>query len=165
MLHRHQRLAFEGSIHFVTTVTNQRGRWFTDEEQCRELLSIFESYRSKFGVHCLGYVLMPDHFHALLYQESSDLVIPPLMESFKRLSARRCQPPCWDGGALWRRRYDDVPIPGPKAAHTRLGYMHANPVRAGLVKEPEDYSWSSAREYAGLPNGIVTVSTSFVPGG
>ena len=32
----------------------------------------------------------------------------------------------------------------------KLSYIHENPVRAGIVQHPEDYLYSSARNYAGL---------------
>jgi len=32
----------------------------------------------------------------------------------------------------------------------RTGYIHNNPVRAGIVEKPEDYLYSSARNYVGL---------------
>jgi hypothetical protein len=35
--------------------------------------------------------------------------------------------------------------------------MHAEPVKAGLALNPEEWEWSSARAYAGLPEGVVTV--------
>jgi len=34
-------------------------------------------------------------------------------------------------------------------------YIHDNPVRAGLVRDAEDWSYSSARDYAGLREGTV----------
>jgi putative transposase len=158
MLHRHQKLSFAGSIHFVTTVTEIRGAWFTGEEICRELLQLFEGYRKKFEVHCLGYVLMPDHLHALLYQESEGDLISKMMHGFKRMSVSKCRPKLYPNASLWRKHYDDVPIPGPNAARTRLEYMHANPVRRGLVERPEDYPWSSARDYMEIKESIVTLS-------
>ena len=39
----------------------------------------------------------------------------------------------------------------------RLNYIHNNPVEKGLVLQPEDYLYSSARNYAGLPNKLLDV--------
>lgn len=39
----------------------------------------------------------------------------------------------------------------------RLNYIHYNPVEAGIVSEPEDYLYSSAQNYAGLPNCLIEV--------
>jgi hypothetical protein len=35
--------------------------------------------------------------------------------------------------------------------------MHEQPVKAGLAASAEEWEWSSARAYAGLPEGVVTV--------
>lgn len=39
----------------------------------------------------------------------------------------------------------------------KLGYIHINPVTAGLVMKPEDYLYSSARNYAGLQDILLEV--------
>jgi putative transposase len=41
-------------------------------------------------------------------------------------------------------------------AESRFNYLHENPVRAGIVASPEDYLYSSARDYAGK-QGLVKV--------
>jgi hypothetical protein len=38
----------------------------------------------------------------------------------------------------------------------KLDYIHFNPVRAGIVEKPEDYIYSSAKDYAG-EKGIITI--------
>ena len=60
MRRRHQRTEFAGSLHFVTTVTAIRGDWFVDTSACMTILGIFENYRVKHNIACIGYVLMPD---------------------------------------------------------------------------------------------------------
>jgi putative transposase len=157
MLRRHQQLDFAGSLHFVTLVTLERGAWFTSDECCRAILESFEFCRSKVGVECLGYVLMPDHLHALLWQQKDEQSISKLVQDFKKFTSRKLQPVDYPGDTLWHIRYDDVPVPGPDAAKTKLAYMHGNPVRRGLVQRPEDYLWSSAVDYVEMQAGIVTV--------
>jgi putative transposase len=158
MLQRHTQLAFTGSIHFVTTVTRVRGDVFTGEKVCREVLELFEWYQNKYSVDCLGYVLMPDHLRALLHQEQAEVIIPPLMQSFKKLTSRRCCPAQYPPETLWHSRYDDVAVPGADAVRTKLEYMHANPVRRGLVEIVEDYPWSSARDYLSETAGLVHIT-------
>ena len=155
---RHLSLAFEGSIHFVTTVTRVRGSWFSEQNVCEEILSLFEGYRKKYDAECFGYALMPDHLHALLVQRTKEPVVPLLMEGFKSVSSRRIHPTGYPAGSLWTDRYDDVPVPGADAARTKLEYMLANPVRRGIVERPEEYLWSSARDHFGLGKGIVTIA-------
>jgi putative transposase len=155
MLRRHTQLAFEGSLHFITTVTFIRGLWFIEPELCREILQIFEQYRRKFALQCLGYVLMPDHLHALLVQSDTSPCLAHFMQAFKRLTSEQCRPGNYSNVHLWRRRYDDVPIPGEIAARKRLEYMHENPVRRGLVTLPVDYFWSSVRDYHEISTGPI----------
>jgi putative transposase len=161
MLRRHQQLDFAGSLHFVTLVTHERGAWFTSGESCRAILESFEFCCSKTGVDCLGYVLMPDHLHALLWQQRATENIPKLVQDFKKFTSRKLRPANYTGETLWRIRYDDVPVPGPEAAKTKIVYMHGNPVRNGLVERAEDYPWSSAADYAELRSGVVTVSKAW----
>ncbi|MBU1706431.1 transposase [bacterium] len=157
MRSRHQQLAFEHSIHFITTVTRIRGNWFLHRNICRELLELFEWYRAKFEIDCLGYVLMPDHLHVLLFQEKEGEVVPPMMRDFKKLSSHKIHPAGYNGNTLWRDNYDDVPVPGMNAIVTKLEYMHHNPIRRNLVQSAEEYLWSSARDYAEISSGIVKI--------
>jgi len=59
---------------------------------------------------------------------------------------------------LWQSRYDDVPVPGLGAVKTKLDYIHANPIRRGLVERAEDYPWSSAQDYFDEVTGIVQIT-------
>jgi REP element-mobilizing transposase RayT len=159
MLQRHERLTFASSIHFATTVTGVRGNWFVVPDQCRRMLELLEGYRARLEVRCLGYVLMPDHLHVLLCQDTDAPLIPRLVEGFKSVSARTLKPEGYPASRLWAKRYDDVPVPGSDAARTKLEYMHNNPVKRELVGKPEEYLWSSARTLMGYEgNSIVTLS-------
>ncbi len=161
MRFRHSRLNSPGSIHFVTTITRGHRSRFADEKTCKEVLEVFEYYRAKFELVCYGYVLMPDHLHAVLHQSNEGSPVSSLMENFKRLTARRVFPARTDVGTLWTQHYDDVPVPGTQALKTKLQYVHHNPVRRALVEYAEDYPWSSARDYAGRGLGIVQVTMDF----
>jgi hypothetical protein len=81
-----------------------------------------------------------------------------MMRRFKSLTATRCRPLAYGDNPLWRRRYDDVPLPNPEAVKARLQYMHFNPVRRSLAEAAENYAWSSARDWAGLEEGTVHLS-------
>ncbi|RPH93951.1 hypothetical protein EHM69_08715 [candidate division KSB1 bacterium] len=159
MRRRHQRLNFVGSLHFVTTVTLERGNWFVSVNACTEILTIFEHYRKQCGLDCFGYVLMPDHLHALLMQTADDKTVSQFMNSLKRETSKSLHLADFAADTLWRERYDDVLIPGQRAAAARIEYMHYNPVRRGLVTEATDYLWSSVRFYFELSDhGLVTLS-------
>jgi len=162
MLRRHERIQFPQAILFATTVTAVRGRWFIRPSLCRAVLEKFEECRASLGMDCLGYVLMPDHLHALVRQTADGDQVSELMARFKRKTAFRCRPDGYPAGSLWNRRFDAVPVPGSDAAHTKLNYMHENPVKAGLAAVPEAYPWSSASDYQETGHGIVLVARELI---
>jgi putative transposase len=157
MLRRHQLHAYPGSIHFVTTVTRRRGSWFTDPGECTVLLELFEGCRAKQDLVCFGYVLMPDHSHVLLYQETVGGCVARCMEAFKKFSSLRLKPASYPPLRLWQVGYDDVPVPGSHAIWTKLRYIHWNPIKGGIVDTPDSYLWSSADYYWNGQEGIVKV--------
>ena len=158
MLRRHSAIALAGTIHFVTTVTRIRGQWFTEPRLCTSILRAFERSRAKTKLNCLGFVLMPDHFHVLLHQPDDGPWVPRCIAGFKKSSPYWFSIPEFHGVRLWRDGYDDVLVPGSAAVYTKLNYLHHNPVRRGLIQEPEKYPWSSAGLYYDeRENGVVTV--------
>ena len=52
-------------------------------------------------------------------------------------------------GTLWEERFKSVIVESGVAARTMAAYIDLNPVRAGMVKEPADYRWSSYGEAVG----------------
>ena len=59
-------------------------------------------------------------------------------------------------GQLWQPRFFDPALRSVKEYNEKVEYIHLNPVRAGLVSRPEDWSrpaGSSYNEYAGMSAG------------
>jgi len=55
---------------------------------------------------------------------------------------------------LWQQDNHPIELFDDKILHQKLDYIHNNPVEAGIVENPEDYLYSSARDYYGLPGLI-----------
>ena len=49
---------------------------------------------------------------------------------------------------VWQDSYWDKNIYSERFLRQKLSYVHRNPLRAGLVEQPEDYPYSSYRDYA-----------------
>uniref|UniRef100_UPI000368ED1D hypothetical protein n=1 Tax=Rubritalea marina TaxID=361055 RepID=UPI000368ED1D len=49
-------------------------------------------------------------------------------------------------GTLWEERFDSTLVEGSNCAITMAGYIELNPIRAKMVKRPEDYHWCSYAE-------------------
>ena len=57
---------------------------------------------------------------------------------------------------LWQQDNHPIQLTTPAIAHQKLDYMHYNPVVSGIVEKPEDYLYSSARNYMGM-KGLIEV--------
>jgi putative transposase len=106
---------------------------------------------------CAGFVIMPDHVHALLGFNRKKL-ISRFMKQWKQRSSIQLKRlfrehlPEYTGkidldGPMWQPRYYDFNVYSEEKAREKLGYMHSNPVRAGLVEHAEDWPFGSARWY------------------
>jgi hypothetical protein len=65
---------------------------------------------------------------------------------------------------VWEDRFDDVVLYSGKVLKTKLDYIHHNPVKAGLVDNPCDYLYSSARNYNSGDHSIIQVDCEAIFG-
>ncbi len=87
--------------------------------------------------------------HAILYPPYP-LTIWAAMKSIKLSSTNglgRCRR---EAGELWQGRFFDHALRTVKDYTDTVEYIHQNPVRRGLVTRPEEWTWSSYHEYAGV---------------
>lgn len=78
-------------VHFITAKTFQNEPYFKNEKCCLILLEELNFYREKLGFKILGYVIMPDHLHCLIFWEVDEypkLTISRIMQSVKSHSAK-----------------------------------------------------------------------------
>jgi REP element-mobilizing transposase RayT len=90
-----------------------------------------------------AYVVMPNHVHILI---TPCVSISKVMQSLKRHTAREgnrmlglSNQPFWQGES-----YDRL-VRDLEEFHRIRRYIEMNPVRAGLVANPDEFRWSSAR--------------------
>ena len=66
---------------------------------------------------------------------------------------------------IWEDRFDDLYITQERTFWTKFNYIHNNPIKAGLVEKPEDYPYSSAKNYyLGTKGGLLKIDIDFVSG-
>jgi len=58
---------------------------------------------------------------------------------------------------LWQPRFYDFNVWTYKKKMEKLSYMHFNPVKRGLVKDPKDSVWSSYDFYEGRDDGLLKI--------
>ena len=111
------------------------------------ILDIISNSRQRLGFLLCGYVLMPDHWHALIFTRYP-LTISDVLQDIKRLTSLKINKLRKTRGSRWQRQFWDRFVRHPKEFAERLEYMHYNPARKGLVEHPEEWRWSSANDFS-----------------
>jgi putative transposase len=160
-----------GYSHFITT--SYRRLPLLGSARNRDLfLRVLESVRRRYHFVVVGYVVMPEHVHLLIGEPQRgdpSLVMKALKQGFARrlLKQPRAernskQLSLWeapvDHGRIWQPRFYDFVVFSEHKRVEKLRYMHRNPVKRGLVLEPEQWYWSSSRHYAYSETGPVVVN-------
>jgi len=154
-----------GTARFITFSCFHYHRLLTDESVIRSFLQELEKARGKFGFSLLGYVVMPNNVHLVIYPHTN-IGLGPVIGTIKSQSGRkiinewkRNRPDLLarlevirDGNqryAFWQRRCYDHNCRTPEAVREKINYCHMNPVKAGLVTDPAEWTWSSYNWYHG----------------
>ncbi len=99
---------------------------------------------------------MPTHIHLVLFIEG--LKLSAFMRDFKKFIAQKViRDLKGNASSVWKPTYDRVVIYSDRILRQKLDYIHRNPVKGGLVDNPEDWEWSSARDYASDIEGVIPV--------
>ena len=108
-----------GMGHFVTFSCHQRRRLLSNDQCKRIAISILASELKHNHTRCLGFVIMPDHVHALIFM-MGDKTISQFMWGWKQRSSlrigrilRECSPDLGHNGPVWQRRYYDFNVYSP----------------------------------------------------
>jgi REP-associated tyrosine transposase len=147
-----------GALHFLTGNLNHRVSVFRENSCCQAFLEICASLREKWPCKLIAYVLMPDHFHMIV--NPRDGRIKEFAGALKSLSARRFieiarvhdftrRKEKVDGSIhqVWQESFKDLALWSSWMIWQKINYIHANPVKAKLVKSARDYRWSSFRSF------------------
>jgi putative transposase len=107
-------------------------------------LFFLSKYSKEKEVAVLAYCLMPNHIHFLV-RPSHDEGLAKMMQGVTLCYSKYFNGENGRTGRLWECRYHSTVIDGDSYLWTVSKYIEENPVRAGIVKKPEDYPYSSAK--------------------
>ncbi len=152
-----RRYQESGDLHFVTFTCYRREALLMTAHTKRLVEQALERARRQYGFWVSGYVIMPEHVH-LLVSEPERVPLSRALQALKQSVARRLI-----GGRehFWQARYYDFNVYTRKKRLEKLSYMHWNPVKRGLVKEPQDWAWSSFRHYLTGEEGVVEIESDW----
>jgi len=156
---RKSRIEYPGAFYHVMARGNHRESIFRDDPDRERFLKKLLEYKERYGFILYAYTLMSDHIHLLIEVRKEPLsrVMQGLLQSHTQWYNRKYK----TVGHLFQGRYKAILCDKNNYLLTLLRYIHLNPVRAGIVKEPAKYRWSSHRAYLDLDHSDI-VDTEFV---
>lgn len=144
---RQARIVVPGAAHHVTQRGNYRQDVFFTDDDRRVYLALLRESAGQYGLAVSAYCLMTNHVHLVVIPAEEASLAKALgrthlmyAQYIHSLHARL--------GHLWQSRFYSCPMDAAHA-HMAAAYVELNPVRAGMVKAPWDYAWSSAAVHCG----------------
>jgi len=141
------RIEFNGALYHVTARGNARQDIFLDSEDFTDFLRILGSVVKRYHFLLHAYCLMNNHYHLLI--ETPEGNLSKGMRQLNGLYTQRFNQRHQRVGHLLQGRYRAILVDKENYLLEVCRYIVLNPVRAGIVKNPKDYRWSSYKATAG----------------
>jgi putative transposase len=153
-----KRFQHQRCLHFMTFSCYRRMQLLKNPAAREVVERELERVRRWYGCFIIGYVIMPEHVHLLITEpERGELSV--VIQMLKQITSRRLRPAHL--ARFGQVRYYDFPVWSEKKRIEKLRYIHRNPVCRGLAVRPEDWEWSSFRQWATGCDGRVEVESQW----
>jgi putative transposase len=145
----YRRFYIPNATIFITCVTRKRYPYLKSKPDIDLFFGILEKVNEIHPFELQAYVMLPDHFHWLMKVDESSGNFSKIMHSIKRNFTRNykhsqnIQQPL----TLWQRGFWDHVIRDEQDFGTHLDYIHWNPIKHGYVNKPEDWPYSSYKDW------------------
>jgi len=176
------RIHEKDGAHFLTFQVVGWVDLFTHRDYRNVVIESFKYCQQHKGLNLFAFVIMSNHIHLLAQSEVGDL--SGFIRDFKSYTSKRFLEIMESGmesrrewmkrvfehyatykekqaHQLWTHENHAEHIYSQKFIEQKVLYIHNNPVRSGIVAKPEDYLYSSARNYAGLESVIDVIEVDF----
>ena len=170
---RNRQLFKDEKCFFVTTSCIKWKRLIQFSNSYDTIVKSLIFVNQKYDAVVLGYVIMPNHIHIILYFKHQNR-LSSYMRDFKKYTSTRIRQNLdqYKRNAIlesirsdkknrafqvWHDRFDDVYLADPRHLEIKLEYIHTNPLQEhwGLTDQPEKYPFSSAQFYeTGIQNSL-----------
>jgi REP element-mobilizing transposase RayT len=139
------RIEYPGAFYHVTARGNEQKDLYRSVGDREKFLAYLEQAAERYGALFHGYCLMGNHYHLMVETPQGNLsrIMRHINGAYTTyFNVKRSR-----AGHLFQGRYKALVVEVDNYATELSRYIHLNPVKAGLVKRPEDYPWSSYRAY------------------
>ena len=157
---RQLRIEYPGAYYHVTSRGNERKDVFKSVRDREKFLMYLESSVVRYGAVIHAYCLMNNHYHLLVETPLGNL--SQIMQHINGAYTNYFNTKRKRSGHLFQGRYKAILVEADEYATELSRYIHLNPLRAGAVAVPNEYLWSSYRDYIGLREAPKWLKTTFV---
>jgi putative transposase len=154
---RKPRVSIVGVPEHIIQRGNNRQVIFASDGDMKAYVTWLKDYAEQFDVAIHAWVLMTNHVH-ILCTPGRQYSISHMMQALGRKYVQYFNRRYKRSGTLWEGRFRSCLVQDEKYLLQLYRYIELNPVRAGLVNDPADYSWSSYQ-----CNGLGKVSKLLSP--
>lgn len=141
---RATRVNIGDMVYHVINRANFRSRFFSKDKHYQNFLDILEEAVEIVPMRILAYCLMPNHWHLVLYPKNEgDLSTFMHWVTLTHTRRYHTKTKTIGYGHIYQGRYKSIPIEQDRYFWVLVRYVERNAKRAGLVKNAEDWQWSS----------------------
>jgi putative transposase len=164
-------------LYFITTTIVEWQNVFMSIPMFEIIIESLKYCTAHKGLHLHAYVIMPTHAHYIVSTEPPEH-LSNILRDFNRYTSQQITELLEEGrqqGILdlfrnaaeeesrgnqykvWQEGFHPIGIDTGKFFEEKLEYLHDNPVRKGFVEQPDQWRYSSARNYLLGDHSIITV--------
>lgn len=133
-------------IYHIYNRSNGRVAIFNSTEDYVYFIHLLQVYSLKFRIKIYNWVIMRNHYHLLL-ELSMPAIISKIMAGIGKSYTNYYHKKYSSSGFLWQGRFKLQPVQEERYLIACARYIERNPIKAGIVKEAQDYPYSSAKFY------------------
>ncbi len=125
---------------------------FREEDNYLYVLKLIKKYLRELNLSLIVYCLLPNHYHFLVEQlgdHPAGLLPQRVFNSYSKAYNKRYD----HSGTLFEGRYKAKHVNSDRYLRHLCRYIHANPVKDGLVERLEEWPWSNYLEWVGRRQG------------
>lgn len=139
------RIEYEGAFYHITARGNEKKIIFYSQADCEKFKFYLRNAVEKYACRLHCYVIMSNHYHLLIETLKANLskILHYINTSYSNYFNNKEQ----RIGHLFQGRYHAILIDSENYLLEVSRYLHLSPVRANIVKRPEDYPQSSYNSY------------------
>ena len=142
------RIQFPGAVYHITSRGNEKQNIFLDDTDRSVFLNVLEETVKIYNWLCHAYSLMSNHNHLSI--ETPDGNLSDGMHHLNSVYSQKFNKRHQRVGHLFQGRYKSILIEKEGHLLEVARYSVINQVRAGMVKDPADWPWSSYQAMVGL---------------